>query len=135
MNVTLPFEEATDADFLAHLANCPFRWQGDHGAQVWINELSDASVPVPPAPPTLSAISPSTIAAGTPGATLDLTGTDFVNGSVAVFAGMDLSTTFNSPTSLSAQINPGLLANAATANVAVRNPTGLISANQQFSIT
>ena len=72
--------------------------------------------------PTITTISPSTTVAGSGGFTLTITGTNFVNGSVVRWNGIDRLTTFVSSTRLEAAIPASDVATAGTANVTVFNP-------------
>lgn len=87
-------------------------------------------------PPTLTAITPSTRGAGTPGNfTITATGTNFVASSVVRWNGQDRVTTFVSSTNLTAQILASDVATIGTANVTVFNPNGsLTSGSQTFTI-
>ena len=54
--------------------------------------------------PTLSQIAPNSALAGSAGLTLNVTGSDFVNGSIVRWNGSDRATTFVSSTQLTAAI-------------------------------
>jgi hypothetical protein len=87
--------------------------------------------------PTISSISPATAVAGSGGFTLTITGTNFVNGSVVRWNGIDRLTTFVSSTRLEAAIPASDVATAGTANVTVFNPApgGGTSNTATFTIT
>jgi hypothetical protein len=87
--------------------------------------------------PTITTISPSTAVAGSGGFTLTITGTNFVNGSVVRWNGIDRLTTFVSSTRLEAAISASDVATAGTANVTVFNPApgGGTSNTATFTIT
>jgi hypothetical protein len=87
--------------------------------------------------PTITTISPSTAVAGSGGFTLVITGTNFVNGSVVRWNGIDRLTTFVSSTRLEAAISASDVATAGTANVTVFNPApgGGTSNAATFTIT
>ena len=87
--------------------------------------------------PTLTAITPSTRGAGTPGNfNLTATGTGFLASSVVRWNGQDRVTTFVSSTNLTAQILASDVGTVGTANVTVFNPApgGGTSAAQTFTI-
>lgn len=74
--------------------------------------------------PAISALNPGTAFAGDPSSfTIGVIGTNFVNGSVVRWAGTSLTTTFQSPTLLTATVPATLIATAGTASVTVFNPT------------
>jgi uncharacterized protein (TIGR03437 family) len=73
--------------------------------------------------PTASLISPNSAIAGGPAFTLNLTGANFVNGSVVRWNGSDRATNFISSTQLTASITAADIATAGTANITVFNPT------------
>ncbi len=72
--------------------------------------------------PTLASISPNSAAVGSPGFTLQLTGTNFVPGAVVQWNGANRLTTVVSSTQLTAQIPNTDLMMAGTATVRVVNP-------------
>ncbi len=87
--------------------------------------------------PTLTAITPSTRGAGTPGNfNITATGTGFLASSVVRWNGQDRVTTFVSSTNLTAQILASDVATISTASVSVFNPApgGGTSAAQTFTI-
>jgi trimeric autotransporter adhesin len=89
----------------------------------------------PPAQPAvLTSISPTSVPVGTGATTLQLTGSNFVSGSVATFDGSNLTTTYSSATSLSAVIPASSLGAGGTAEVAVVNPGATASASMAFAI-
>lgn len=83
---------------------------------------ASASVTIANPAPTLSALSLSTIDAGSPDATLGLTGTGFAQQSVVEANGTALATTFGSDTSLSAIIPASMLESAGTLSITVATP-------------
>lgn len=87
--------------------------------------------------PVLSAMSPTTLAAGSPDTTLTVTGTGFVPTSHVDWDGVDLPTTFVSATSLAATIDSGRLAGGGTHAVTVTStaPGGGTSGALTFTIT
>jgi len=72
--------------------------------------------------PTISSLSPSHQTAGSPGFTLTVTGTNFVNGSVVKWNGSNRATAYVSPTKLTASIPASDVASAGTAKVTAFNP-------------
>ena len=88
----------------------------------------------PPSAATLAALSPSSVPAGSPGFTLTVAGTGFVNGSVIQWNGGSVATSFGSSTQLTAQIPAGLIATAGTATVRVVNPSAVLSNSLTFTI-
>jgi IPT/TIG domain/Galactose oxidase, central domain len=103
--------------------------------------------PPPPAVPTISSISPTTAAPGSPDLTLAVMGSNFVNSAHSLSRvawsvnGSEtlLATTFVSSTQLMAIVPAGLLANAGTAQVLVEtgDPTDMLSKSNSvtFSIS
>jgi hypothetical protein len=87
--------------------------------------------------PTLAAIAPSSVTAGSAATTLTLTGSSFVNGSTVLWNGGALATTYVSSTQLTATVPAADLAAAGGATVAVSNPTpgGGTSATVPFFVT
>ena len=88
-----------------------------------------------PTGPTLTALSPSSAAAGGLDFTLTVTGTNFVSGSVVRWNEANRPTTFGSATQLTAAISAGDIAAAGTASVTVQNPGGAVSSALTFTIT
>jgi hypothetical protein len=88
----------------------------------------------PPSAATLAAISPSSVPAGTPGFTLNATGTGFVIGSVIQWNGGPVATSFVSSTQLTAEIRASLVATAGTAIVRAVNPSAVVSNSLTFTI-
>lgn len=94
--------------------------------------------PPPPNPvPSAGGLNPSSRTAGSGAFTLTVTGSDFVAGSVVRWNGVNRTTTFVSPTSLTASINAVDVQTAGTAQVTVFNPTpgGGTSGQLAFTIT
>jgi hypothetical protein len=73
--------------------------------------------------PTLTAISPNTVDAGTAAFTLNVDGTNFVPGSIVRFDGLDRGTTFVNSTQLTIQISTADIAAAGTHSITVFNPS------------
>jgi YVTN family beta-propeller protein len=72
--------------------------------------------------PTISSFTPNTFAAGALGAVLVVTGTNFVQGSRVTVAGTAVTTTYNSPTQLTATVTSAFFAHAGTFPIGVTNP-------------
>src|SRR6266478_5799244 len=92
------------------------------------------SPPLPPPAPTVSSLSPASGTAGGAGFTLTITGTNFVSGDTLLWNGSALTTTFGSPTQLTATVSAGLIANAGSPSVSVRAPGGATSNSISFAI-
>jgi hypothetical protein len=87
--------------------------------------------------PTVSALSPSHTGAGSAAFTLTVTGTQFVSTSQVLWNGSKAPTTYESSTSLTAEIPASDVKSAGIANVAVQNPApgGGTSGSRTFDIT
>ena len=97
---------------------------GPAGAYYFYNEpLSiNGSSGVNPTP-SVSSIVPLTAIAGASGATLTISGTGFVAGSLVYYNSSSLAINVNTSTQIQATIPAGQLSNAATATVTVVNPS------------
>jgi hypothetical protein len=83
------------------------------------------TVSPPPTPiPTITALSPTGVLAGSPGFQLIVTGHNFVNASIVTVNGDNRDTTFATATSLSVQIQSSDVATAGDVQIAVVNPPG-----------
>ena len=90
----------------------------------------------PPNPvPTLTSLSPNTVAVGSPAFTLTVNGTNFVPGAVALWNGSPRQTAFVSAFQLSAQIPAEDVASVGTASVTVVNPTPGGGASNALTLT
>jgi hypothetical protein len=91
--------------------------------------------PANPAP-TITSLSPSSTTAGGPAFTLTVDGTQFISTSQVLWNGSQAPTTYESSTSLTAQIPASNLGSVGSASVAVQNPTpgGGTSGSLIFSI-
>lgn len=85
-------------------------------------------------PPTLSGITPASIAAGSAAFTLAALGQNFQNGAVILFNGAPLTTAYLGPTQLTAQLSAVLIQAPGTALIQVRNPDGQLSATATLAI-
>lgn len=72
--------------------------------------------------PSLTTVTPSTVAAGGPNQVITLSGSNFASGSVVSFNGQNLPTTYNSATSLTATVPVALLATPGSFPVVVTSP-------------
>ncbi len=72
--------------------------------------------------PTLSSISPTSAAAGTAGLTLTLAGTNFTSGSLVLWNGVSLTSTFVNATQVKATVPSTLLTVAGTVSISVYAP-------------
>lgn len=86
-------------------------------------------------PPSIAALSPSQTVAGSPGFTLNVTGSNFVSGSRVRWGGTELQTTFVSSTQLQAAVPANLLTVPGSVSVTVVTPCNLPSAGSAFNIT
>lgn len=83
---------------------------------------------------TITTLTPSTGVHGTADALCTLTGTGYTTGTVVLFAGMEMPTTYVSATSVTI-VAPLSMMPIGTANVTVRNPGQVQSAAKPFTIT
>ena len=90
----------------------------------------------PPPAPTLTSVSPTSLAAGTAGATLTLTGSDFAGTSIVQFDGAARPTTYGSATQLVVTLSGGDLAIAGTHTLSVVTPApgGGVSAGVTLAV-
>jgi 6-phosphogluconolactonase len=91
----------------------------------------------PASPPTITALSPNSAAAGGAAFTLTITGTNFVTSSMVNFGGAAPATTFVSSTQLTAAIPAAAIAATGTPAVTVTNPApgGGTSDPVNFTVT
>ncbi|WP_460502592.1 DUF4394 domain-containing protein, partial [Hymenobacter agri] len=87
--------------------------------------------------PTITSLSPPSAEVGTPGLTLTVNGTGFVNGTTVQFNGSDRTTTYVSATQLTAALTTADLATVGSYNVTVTNPPfpGVASTPATFLVT
>jgi len=87
--------------------------------------------------PSIGTLSPSTIAAGSSGFTLDVNGSNFLASSVIRWDGASQSTTYVSPTLLRCSIPASFVATTGSHNVQVFNPApgGGTSSSSTFTVT
>ena len=74
------------------------------------------------AAPTITSLNPTTVAAGSPDRALTITGTNFVSTSTARSNGVLLTTTYVTPTTLSAVVPSSHLVNSGSLAITVTNP-------------
>ncbi len=86
----------------------------------------------PVSTPTTSSISPTNANAGTPGLTLTVNGTNFINGSNVTWNGSNRTTTFVNSTQLTATITPADMSTAGTATVGVTTIGAASTSNTQI---
>ena len=91
--------------------------------------------PPPPSSPTITALTPNSAPAGSSAFTLNVTGTNFVNGATVKWNGAPRSTTFVSATQLNAAIPATDVAAAGAAQVTAVNPEGETSNALTFTVT
>jgi hypothetical protein len=77
-------------------------------------------------PATITSLSPSTANVGAAAFTLTVTGTNLQQGATVNWNGQGLTTSFVSPTTLTAQVPANLLGSVSTANVTVSGATGTL---------
>ncbi len=94
------------------------------------------NAPYPHDAPTLSALSPSLVAAGSPALTLTIDGAGFITSSKVRWNGIDLATTFVSSTRLTAAVPADHLSSVGQAAITVftRSPGGGTSSAQTLDI-
>jgi uncharacterized protein (TIGR03437 family) len=85
--------------------------------------------------PTLSAVLPSTIAAGGPDLTLTVNGTNFIAASVVQVNGKPVATTFVNATTLTAVIPAASLQSAGTLAITVANPAPNAAVTAALNLT
>ena len=103
--------------------------------QASVGNSPSQQVTVTNSAPTLTAVTPTSLYAGSPDATFTLTGTNF-NSSSTVLAGTTaLATTFVSATQLSAVAPATLLATTGSLSLTVSNPTPGGGTSQSISVT
>jgi hypothetical protein len=83
----------------------------------------------------LSFLSPATVAAGSPGFTLHVYGTGFVNTAIVRWNGSDRTTTFVDSTHLTAAITASDVATAETAQVVVSIPGSAVAGTSGVNST
>jgi hypothetical protein len=84
--------------------------------------------------PQISALTPQTVTVGSPGFTLQVTGSGFVSGATVRWNGTDRSTTFGSATQLQAAIPAADLVTPVPVPVTVRNPDAVVSNSMNITV-
>jgi DNA-binding beta-propeller fold protein YncE len=92
-------------------------------SQADTTQSASASVSLVYPTPTLSSITPATLAVGGPNSTVTLTGSNFVSTSQAAIGSSAITTTFVSPTQVTAVIPASDLSTAGTLQLVVTNPS------------
>ena len=85
-------------------------------------------------PPTERGFNPESCFKGSPAFTLQVGGSNFVNGSVVQWNGVGLTTSFVSPTILNAQVPANDVANSGLFPVTVKNPDNSTSNSLNFHV-
>lgn len=85
--------------------------------------------------PTLTSISPSTVAAGSAGFTLTANGSNYVSGAAILWDGVAQTTTVVSSTQLTAAISAAQIASAGAVSIRVMKPDTTTSSALQLTIT
>jgi hypothetical protein len=85
--------------------------------------------------PTLSSISPASVAAGSAGFTLTATGTNYISGTQIMWNGVAQSTKVVSNTQLTAAVSTAQIATAGTVSIRVIKPDTTTSNTMQLTIT
>ena len=85
--------------------------------------------------PTINSVSPTTIAAGSAGFTLTVSGTNFVSGTQILWDGVALSTTVVSSTQLTAKVSPQQIATAGNVSIRVMKPDTTTSSTIILTVT
>ena len=111
----------------------------DEAGEVYVCNLGGAVYRIDGVPnpiPALGSLQPSSVVAGDPDFTLTVSGTSFAPGALVQWNGADRPTTFNSPTSLSAQIPASDLTTPGIASVTASNPIpgGGVSGSLSFYV-
>lgn len=99
------------------------------------NALNFTVTPAPLPAPTITLLNPATAVAGSAALQIAVTGTGFVDGTVVVFGGANLATSFGSATQLTATIPAPSLVTPGAVQVSVRNPDAQVSGDVTFTIT
>ena len=85
--------------------------------------------------PTINSVSPTTIAAGSAGFTLTVSGTNFVSGTQILWDGVALPTTVVSSTQLTAKVSPQQIATAGNVSIRVMKPDTTTSSTIILTVT
>ena len=88
-----------------------------------------------PPTPTITGLNPLSAAAGDVGFTLTVSGTNFFSSSTVMWGTTALTTTYGSPTSLTADVTAAQIATAGTANITVSNSISAHSGVSTFTIS
>ena len=99
------------------------------------NGVTSNSVSFPVLGPSISSLSPSSMAAGSAAFTITVNGSNFSSNAQVVFGGTTLATTFVNSGSLSATVTAPLIAVPAQVPVTVVNPGSVSSSPSTFTVT
>ena len=88
----------------------------------------------PESPPTITTLTPSSITAGCDAFTLEVTGTNFIDGAKVLWGGQERETQFVSSTELTATILAEDVTDEGTYRVKVVNPDGTVSVEEDFEV-
>jgi uncharacterized protein (TIGR03437 family) len=86
-------------------------------------------------PSVIGSLTPNSISAGASAFTLTVNGSGFVSGSIIVWNGNSLATTYVSAAQVTAVVSANLIPGAGTVSVTVVNPDGTKSNTMNFAIT
>lgn len=84
--------------------------------------------------PVINSLEPSTVVAGSPAFTLTVMGSGFASGATVQLGGTALTTQFESPSELTAQVTEAEVASAGSLSISVFNPTGPASNAQTLTV-
>jgi hypothetical protein len=84
--------------------------------------------------PLISALDPSSMPAGSPGFSLNISGANFTRGTVVLWNGSQLATTFVNAGQLTAAVSAALIATAGTASITAITPDGAVSNAVSFRV-
>jgi hypothetical protein len=84
--------------------------------------------------PVINSLEPSTVVEGSPAFTLNVTGSGFASGAAVQLGGMALTTQFESPSELTAQVTTAEVASVGSLSISVFNPSGPASNAQTLTV-
>jgi uncharacterized protein (TIGR03437 family) len=97
-------------------------------------DSNTVTMAIDPPHPTILSLSPSSAAAGSPGVTIVITGTNFASNCVVRWNGTAVEATFDDSRHVTASVPGSLLLNAGAIPVTVTNPSGLITSPMTFTV-
>ncbi|MCK6545691.1 hypothetical protein L6R52_07475 [Myxococcota bacterium] len=130
---TIQSEELVTATIPAALLSAAGAWDVRVTTPAGTTAAATFTITRPPVEPILTGISPTTGTAGSNTFTLTLEGAEFTTSSYATFGGANLTTTYLSPTRLTAVVPPGLFTNPGAYGVLVVTPGAGNSAEHTFT--